>query len=107
MLRINPSACMANRNAATAATSPMHAHVPNTKRPLLQVNLSGADLSAANLSRTTLVETDLEQANLTCCSVYGISAWNVSLKGASQSNLLITSRQESKIEVDNLESPNS
>jgi hypothetical protein len=35
--------------------------------------------------------------------VYGISAWNVRLKGAIQTNLVITPSQESPIQVDNLE----
>lgn len=70
---------------------------------LSRANLSGADLRGADLSRTTLVETNLEEANLTSCSIYGISAWNVRLKGATQSNLVITPDGESKIEVDNLE----
>lgn len=61
-------------------------------------NLSGADLSEANL-----VGTNLEGANLTNCRVYGISAWNVNLEGAIQSNLVITPHGESPIQVDNLE----
>ena len=76
-------------------------------------NLSGADLGAAgliranlsgaNLRAATLVDTNLEGANLTACSVYGISAWNVKLEGAIQSNLVITPFGESPIQVDNLE----
>jgi pentapeptide repeat protein len=62
------------------------------------VDLSGADLSGA-----TLVETDLEGATLTGCRIYGISAWNVRLEGAIESNLVITRRDESPIQVDNLE----
>ena len=45
----------------------------------------------------------MKEANLTSCSVYGISAWNVHLKGATQSNLVITPEGESAIQVDNLE----
>jgi hypothetical protein len=52
---------------------------------------------------TRLVETNLEGANLAACSVYGISAWNVRLEGAIQSNLVITPKDESAIQVDNLE----
>lgn len=37
------------------------------------------------------------------CSVHGISVWDVKLKGAIQSNLVITPRGESVIQVDNLE----
>jgi uncharacterized protein YjbI with pentapeptide repeats len=78
------------------------------KADLGRANLSGAylvgaDLSEANLTEATLVETNLEGANLTACSVYGISAWNVKLEGAIQSNLLITPPHESPIQVDSLE----
>ena len=66
-------------------------------------NLSGADLRGAHLTLATLVETNLEGANLTACNVYGISAWNVKLEGAIQSNLVITPPGESPIQVDNLE----
>ena len=76
-------------------------------------NLSGANLNRANLqkanlrwadfSAATLVGTNLEKANLTGCRVYGISAWDVKLEGAIQSNLVITPPGESPIQVDNLE----
>jgi hypothetical protein len=66
-------------------------------------NLSGSNLSGADLTHATLVETNLEETNLTACSVYGISAWNVRLDGAIQSNLVITPTDESPIQVDNLE----
>jgi len=74
-------------------------------------NLSGtnfrrADLSGANLSRAMLVETILTEATLTRCDIYGISAWNVELKGAKQHDLVITPRwpeDEPMITVDNLE----
>ena len=75
---------------------------------LYMVDLSGADLYKAkllkaNLTNAILIKTNLEGANLTACSVYGISAWNVRLKGAVQSNLIITPEDESPIQVDNLE----
>ncbi len=75
---------------------------------LSKANLSGANLSkailkGADLRQATLVETNLEGANLAACSVYGISAWNVRLEGAIQSNLVITPEEESAIQVDNLE----
>ena len=65
--------------------------------------LSHADLRGADLRRATFVESNLEGANLTDCRVYGISAWNVRLEGALQSNLVITDEHESPIQVDNLE----
>jgi hypothetical protein len=50
-----------------------------------------------------LVNTNLEGANLTGCSVYGISAWDVNLKGAIQLDLVITPVNESPLQADNLE----
>ena len=70
---------------------------------LVETDLHGADLSNANLSSATLIATNLEGANLTGCSVYGISAWDVRLEGAIQSNLVITPSGRSAIQVDNLE----
>lgn len=66
-------------------------------------NLEGADLRGASLRNAILVETNLGGANLTDCSVYGISAWNVRLEAAIQSNLVVTPRNEFPIQVDNLE----
>jgi uncharacterized protein YjbI with pentapeptide repeats len=65
-------------------------------------NLSGADLRGANLSRAILVQTNLSGATLTNCRVYGISAWDVELAEADQSNLIITYSSPDVI-ADNLE----
>ena len=65
-------------------------------------DLGGADLSEANLRGTTLVATNLTDAVLTGCYIYGIAAWNVELKGATQDNLVITPEDEPTITVDNL-----
>jgi Pentapeptide repeats (8 copies) len=62
-----------------------------------------AATSRAQLVGTLLLETNFEGANLTCCQVYGISAWNVNLTGAQQSDLVITQPDEPVITVDNLE----
>jgi uncharacterized protein YjbI with pentapeptide repeats len=70
---------------------------------LSDASLVRADLSGADLSGSSLVNTNLDKANLTDCLVHGISAWNVSLEGATQSNLVITQENESPIQVDNLE----
>jgi len=72
---------------------------------LNRADFNGANLRGASLLSATLVRTHFDEANLTACSVYGISAWNVSLKGAIQSNLVITppDTKESPIQVDNLE----
>ena len=70
---------------------------------LSEVNLSEANLSGANLSSANLIETNCENANLTNCKIYGISAWNLELQGAVQSDLIITPGNEPTITVDNLE----
>ncbi len=69
---------------------------------LREADLSGADLSQADLSTAVLVRTNLEQANLTGCRVYGVSAWDLNLRGANQSNLIITNDFPA-ITVDNIE----
>ena len=83
-----------------------------TKADFTRANLGRADLRRANLSEGTLTEADLSQtlllgtnltkANLTGCWVYGLSAWDVQLEGAIQSNLVITPRDAPVVTVDNL-----
>lgn len=75
---------------------------------LFEANLSGTQLPGANLERANLAKalldrTNLTGANLTHCSVYGVSAWNVQLTGATQLNLVITLPSELMVTVDNLE----
>ncbi len=70
---------------------------------LRRANLSDADLRRADLSRAILVETNLIRAKLTGCCIFGISAWNVKLEGATQDDLVITLPNEPTITVDNLE----
>jgi hypothetical protein len=48
------------------------------------------------------VHTDFSGSNLGGCHVYGISAWDVNLEGAIQSNLVITN-EEPHIQIDDLE----
>jgi hypothetical protein len=50
-----------------------------------------------------LIETNLPHADLTGCRVYGISAWDLKLEGAKQRDLVITTRDQPEITVDNLE----
>ena len=71
---------------------------------LVHSDLSGADLTGANLVRTSLVDCNLEGAVLDGCAVYGISAWNLRLDGATQKSLVITpENQTTRITLDNLE----
>ena len=66
-------------------------------------NLTGADLTDADLSCTDFVETDFTNATITGCRTYGTSAWNVTLKGTDQHNLVITKEGEPVVTVDNIE----
>ena len=69
---------------------------------LSYANLSYANLSEAVLQSSVLVETNFTGATLTRCFIYGISAWNVKLEGATQDSLVITPYNEPTITVDNL-----
>ncbi len=69
---------------------------------LNEANLSLADLSGADLSRATLIGTNLTEAILTECHIYGISAWDIELTGATQDSLVITPYDQPTITVDNL-----
>jgi uncharacterized protein YjbI with pentapeptide repeats len=66
-------------------------------------NLRGADLTDADLRHTNLVETDFTDATITGCRTYGASAWNVTLMGTVQHNLIITKEGEPVVTVDDLE----
>jgi uncharacterized protein YjbI with pentapeptide repeats len=69
---------------------------------LTDAHLGEANLSGADLTEATLVRTDFSNAILTGCSIYGISAWDVNLDRASQSDLIISPRGQPIITVDNL-----
>src|SRR5438132_854194 len=73
-----------------------------SKANLSKADLTRANLSGASLTSATIVDTDLTEAILTDCSIFGISAWNVQLEGATQLNLLITPEGEPAITIDNL-----
>jgi hypothetical protein len=70
---------------------------------LRRANLTSADLTDADLSGTGLVETDFTNATITGCRTYGASAWNVTLVGTVQHNLVITKDGEPVVTVDDLE----
>lgn len=101
---------MSGANLHEARLSKASFHAANltqallTRTYLLETDLSEANLSQADLLFATIIESNLERANLTHCRVYGISAWDVRLEGAIQSNLVITPfSAETAIQVDNLE----
>jgi hypothetical protein len=70
---------------------------------LSRAELTGADLTGARLERAVLVRTRLANADLTGCCIYGMSAWDVDLEGATQKDLIITQDHQPEITVDNLE----
>jgi uncharacterized protein YjbI with pentapeptide repeats len=65
-------------------------------------NLSRADLRGAALLNAVAIRTDFTGADLTGSHVYGLSAWDVTLEGATQAKLVIT-REEPFVHVDDLE----
>jgi len=70
---------------------------------LTRTNFSNANLREANLMGTRLVKTIFENADLTGSSIWGVSAWDLKLDGAKQSDLVITPKDAPSITVDNLE----
>jgi uncharacterized protein YjbI with pentapeptide repeats len=66
-------------------------------------NLTRANLSDAFLNNSVFISTSFEYATLTGCSIYGISAWDLKLEGATQHNLKITDYRQPVIMVDNIE----
>ncbi len=69
---------------------------------LRKANLQGAILTGAVLVRAILIETNLTNALLTNCLIYGVSAWDVQLEGATQESLVISPDNDPTITVDNL-----
>ncbi len=74
-----------------------------SKADLAETNLGDADLSKADLSGANLIGTNFQRANLTDCRIYGISARDVKLEGATQKNLIITEIGEPTLTVDDME----
>ena len=70
---------------------------------LTDADLSYSNLSGAQFNFATLVNTCLKYSNLTGSSIFGISAWDLELEGAKQSDLTITQEDDPIITVDNLE----
>lgn len=78
------------------------------KAILKRAYIKGADftdakLIEADLTTAHLVEANFEKANLAGSRIYGISAWDLILKGAIQTDLIITPLGKPIITVDNLE----
>ena len=78
------------------------------KADLAETNLAwakpvSANFRDANLTGATLVQTNFEDADLTNCRIFGVSAWGLNLKGATQRDLILTPEEEPIITVDNLE----
>ena len=70
---------------------------------LTGTDLTGSNLTGANLKSAILIRTNLNKADLTGCYVYGLSVWDVQLRGAIQKDLVITPDYDPTITVDNLE----
>ena len=70
---------------------------------LSMADFSRANLKKSNLSETSLVETIFDNADLSGSNVYGVSAWDVSLKNTIQTNLSISKDESVGITVDDLE----
>ena len=70
---------------------------------LSRANFTDAVLKDANLQYIVAVGTRFTRADLSGSAVYGISAWDLVLDGAIQSNLRITPDADPTIQVDNLE----
>jgi uncharacterized protein YjbI with pentapeptide repeats len=69
-----------------------------------EADFSGANLTGANLQNAQLVKTKFCSATLDESKVYGIAAWDIDLRSASQSNLLITAPNDPNlVAVDDLE----
>lgn len=70
---------------------------------LRAANMRGADLRNSDLKSAVLVNTDLRKSNLSGAQVFGISAWDVSLDGAQQDELLVTRPGQPRVTTDDLE----
>lgn len=57
---------------------------------LYKTNLKGADLTEADLTGSNFIKTNVENALFDKCLVYGVSAWDLEGKVASQKDLVIT-----------------
>lgn len=70
---------------------------------IVESDLRGADFTEACLQHCSIVNSNLDTAILRGCRIFGISAWDVSLEDAVQSNLIITPQEQASIQLDSLE----
>jgi Pentapeptide repeats (8 copies) len=63
---------------------------------LYETDFSGATLVKANLQGTQMAKTIFKGATITDCKVYGMSAWDVNLEDAKQSDLIVRYRHKGK-----------
>lgn len=70
---------------------------------LRAATLQGANLRGADLKSAILVGADLTHADISGCHVYGISAWEVKLEGATQRDLVVTRPGQPRVTTDHLE----
>lgn len=70
---------------------------------IIGANFNGAELIGTNLSGSSLINTNFSNAHLINCYIYGISAWDICLDGSVQRNLNISSNEENRITVDDLD----
>jgi hypothetical protein len=70
---------------------------------LTTADMSGAMMRNCDLSLAQLIDSDLREADMTGCRVYGVSAWDVNLTDAIQTDLVITRSDQTAITIDNLE----
>lgn len=70
---------------------------------LRRADLSESTLVGADFTSTTLIDVNMEEATLNDCLVYGVSTWNVNLRGARQHRLIVSRRNSPCLTVDNLE----
>lgn len=70
---------------------------------MLECNAQGADFTGAQFFNAVIARADLRDTKLIGCSVYGVSAWEVRLDGATQSELNIQRLDKPIITVDRLD----
>ncbi|MGK7869766.1 pentapeptide repeat-containing protein [Falsiroseomonas sp. E2-1-a20] len=70
---------------------------------LVRADLTRAKIVGSNLSASNLVYANLTGADISRCRVCGISAWDVSIQGAVQKDLVITPDGAPAITIDELE----